>query len=636
MQLNSLRAPFLASLSFGTLLCTATGQTPAAPAAGPDMTGLPPMLLFVPGGTVEVGLDFDQVFEAACQVAFPSAPRDAQKRAAEKVVEGLRLSARTMGRKKVDVPGFFLAKWPVKNSEYEVVFNLLRAANQPIKPPLHWWTVGQKDDFEKRRPDIDKAYPKQTDAVISYWEKNFAELPFALKDEKGASIGDLPVVHVSWRDANDFAGYLGMRLPTEVEMTRASRGDTTNLWPSDKQGGGATYSADLLKQLRIADGPDMKLKPVGAGLAGPFGHFDLHGHVWQLCSGLGFRAINSNELFDAEWKKLGKDKLGAQTKPPEWREDRVIAKGGAYNATNAPIQLLIDARRSLSPGDVFETMGFRLAKSAKPGYDMLFSLMQGTHNKNWFQEEQETDLAAQFGAERYELADNGFPSTYHGISFAPVNWLSKEKNIELSKLLERSQASPLLLGTLAITAPLLEPAAPRGIYSLLYRRAGVPKELADAIKQGHKMLTAKKKDGDKADKDQEQEDKKNKWRELTSRFGYTDDDIASKDAATGNLKFVRIDKLEIPIEHDVLLLFGNEGKVLGHVKVTPAKAVNSAIPGELVMEADPKGKTLAKLHFTAPTMAGGKKFAEFHVQLTLDLPAPAADKPWRQPQAPTK
>ena len=118
-------------------------------------------------------------------------------------------------------------------------------------------------------------------------------------------------------------------------------------------------------------------------------------------------------------------------------------------------------------------LGFRLAKSLKPGYDMMFSRLQGTYNRNWFGEEQDADLTNQFGAEHYELAANGFPTAYHGVSFAPVNFLAKEKSMELAKLVERSQLSPMLVGTLVVTVPIAEPAVPAGIYSLLFRHAGV-------------------------------------------------------------------------------------------------------------------------------------------------------------------
>lgn len=632
MQLTQFRAPLLAALSFGTLLTPTLAQDKPAAAGAVDMTGLPAFLLPVPAGTVEMGMDWQQLFDAACQVANPSAPKDAAKRAAEKLFGSLKLEVRTLGRKKVDVPAFLLAKWPVKNSEYEPY---VKAGAGKVRMPMHWWQVGRKDDFDKRQDEINKQFPKQKGAAMKYWDANYKELPYALKNDKGEPIDDLPVTMISWRDANDFAGSLGMRLPTEAEMTRASRGDSNNLWPSDKADGGAAFSNALLQALRIADAKDMTLKPVGGGMAGPFGHTDLHGHVWQLVANLGFSPINGNEPYDAQWKELGRDakslKQLAELKQPEWRADRVVAKGGAYNGSQAPTMLLIDARRPYQVDDTYEMLGFRLAKSMKPGYDVIFSRLQGTYNRNYFGEEQDADLSAQFGAERYEMDANGFPTSYHAVSFAPVNFLSKEKGAELNKLVERSQQSLLLVGTLVVTAPIAEPAAPAGIYTLLFRSAGVPKELVEAVKQGHKMLTDKKKKDDK-DKDEATQEKERKWREVVSRFGLTDDDIADKEAASGQVKFVRIDGTQVPIEHAMYLLYGNDGKVAGSWKATAPKAVAAAMPGTLTMEAA-EGKTKAKLHFTTLALQGAKKHAEFVVELLLDMPAPAADKPWRQSTA---
>ncbi|MCU0865478.1 MAG: formylglycine-generating enzyme family protein [Planctomycetes bacterium] len=661
MQLNSLRAPVFLSLSLGSLLlpaaaqapkptpAAATAATPPAPAAATKPAddvgaeGLPSFLLMVPGGSVEMGLSPDAFVAAACQAASPDKPQNALKVFTKQLTDGLVRSVSMLGRRKVDVAPFYLAKWPVKNKEYWAYVTAKRAAKAKIRAPFHTWRFGCKDDYEAKLPDINKEFPKTENAPLQYWERHGADLPGKLIDDKGKPIDDLPVTFVSWRDANEFAGWLGMRLPSEAEMTRAMRGDGTHTWPTAVPGDAATdvYTVELLKKLQMFNSRDQVLKPVGTVQAavGPFGHVDLFGQVWQLVGDLGYRPIHGAEVFADEWKKLQKDKVGALLKsPPSWRDDRVVAKGGSYLSFSEPIQLLIDARAPMLTIEVFESLGFRLAKSLKPGYDMLFSLLRGSYNRNPFADQQEVDLAAQIGAERYELAADGFPSDYQAISFAPVNWLSKEKNADLAKLLDRSHTSPLLIGTLATTSALLEPKAPAGLYSVLYRKEGVPKELVDAIKLGHKELKQKAKEDKAKDEPAEEEagpkkDKKGNWRDITSRFGLTEEDIAAKDAADGNIKFVRIDGIEIPIKDACFLLHSNDGKVAGIVTAPNAKpAVGAALAGTIALGADAKGKAAAKLHFSLPLQQGGKKMVEVQLHLLLDRDAPAADKPWRLPK----
>jgi formylglycine-generating enzyme required for sulfatase activity len=661
MHLNSLRAPVLASLSLGSLLLPAHAQqTPAAaangtakpapaaakPVADDTAEGLPPFLLRVPGGSVEVGLTTDAFVNAACQAASPDKPANAVKVFAKQLTDALKRSVSMLGRRKVDVPEFYLGKWPVKNKEYWAYVTARRTAGAKIRVPFHTWRFGNKDDYEAKLPEINKAFPKTPNAGLLYWEQNGNNLNGKLVDEKGKPIDEMPVTYVSWREVNEFAGWLGMRLPTEVELTRAMRGDGTHTWPTATTGDPSTdvYSAELLKKLQIFNGRDQVLKPVGTVQAaiGPFGHLDMFGQVWQLVGDLGYRPINGTDVFADEWKKLTKDKVGALlTAPPSWRDDRVVAKGGSYLSAGEPIQLLIDARAPVLTIDVLESMGFRLAKSMKPGYDMLYSMLRGSYNRNPFVDSQEVDLTGQVGAERYELGADGFPTDYQSISFAPVNWLSKEKNADLAKLLERSHTTPLLVGTLATTSSLLEPKAPAGLYSVLYRKEGVPKELVEAIKLGHKELAAAAKQKPKDDKapaeaeaegddKKDKKDKKGNWRDVIARFGLTEADVADKAAADGNLKFVRIDSIEIPIQDAHFLLHSNDGKVVGAIKSPNAKpAVGAAQPGSMEFEANAQGKAGVKLRFSVPLQQGGKKAVEVNLHLLLEQAAPTAEKPWR-------
>lgn len=666
MHLNSLRVPFLASVSLGTLLLSAPAQNAAgskpqaiqppgsggAPAKADDtqMAGLPTFLLLVPGGTVEMGLDAQAFLAAAAQVVVPSKPESAAKISPAKLTEAMRRSASLLGRRKVDVAPFLLAKTPVTNAQYEPSVAGKRKAGQKARPPFHWWRFGRADSYNDKLADINKLFPKLKDGPLQYWERHGDELPYKLEDEKGKSIADLPLTYISWREANDFAGSLGFRLPTEAEWTRAARGDGKNVWPTTPDD---RFSEQLLKDLMIFNSRDQSAKPAGSVQAakGPFGHLDMFGQVWQFIGEMGFRPINGVDPFSSEWKELQKDKAGQLLQaPPGWKDDRALAKGGSFLSAGEPIQLLIDARAPVLTIDVMESLGLRLAKSLKPGYDAMYSALRGTFNKAAFVPDQEITLAEQVGAERYELDANGFPTHYDTVSLAPVNWLSKDKNAELGKLVEKSQTSPMLIGALMTTDALLEPAAPAGIYSVLYRKHGVPRELVEAVKQGHKELAAlakakpaTDKPEDEAKKDEKADDKKGDkkdkekekkgWREVIASFGLTEKDVESKDAADGNLKFIRIDGIEVPVEGDCFLLHGNEGKIVAAWRATNAKpAVLASFLSLLALEPNDKNKAVARFHFGVPlSQANNKKVADFHVHVTLDRDAPGADKPWRLP-----
>ena len=667
MHSNSLRPHSLAPLSLVTLLATACAQaqqadpkhlvvgstTPAPGGAGakdPRLEGLPTFLLMVPGGTVEVGMTTEQLVAAACQAISPTRPAMAAKSAPEKLITAMKRTVSALGRQKVTVDAFLLARWPVKCAEYETYIRLRRQQNAKVRAPFGWWRFGCAEDYDTKLPEINQQFPKMKDGPVQFWERHGDDLPYKLQDEKGRSIADLPVTYVNYREANEFAGWLGMRLPTEVEWTRAGRGDGANVWPWAKAADPTTdvFTEDALKQLSIFTSRDQVLKAVGTVPAGtgPYGHLDMFGQVWQLVADLGYRPIRGADVFATEWKLLQKDKTGAMLQsPPNWKDDKAIGKGGSYLSFQEPVQLLVDARAPVQTIDVMESLGFRLAKSLKPGYDVLYSKLHGFFNRGPFAADQEVDLAAQVGAERYELGANGFPTAYHAVSFAPVNWLSKEKGADLQKLLEKSETTPFLIGAFATTADLIDPAVPPGIYIVQYRKEGMPRELGDAIKTGHKELGAmgksKAKEGDKPeegapeekDKDKPGKEKKAGWREVIQRYGITEKDLETKEAAHG-LKFVRIDGVEVSTEHGCfLLLGGTDAKLVAAIPASNQTPVaGTPFPSELVLEADKKGKAIAKFRFGMPLQPqNGKKIVDFHFQVTLDRPAPTAETPWRLP-----
>lgn len=651
MHLHSLFAVTRATLPLGILLAgacaqasvlpaqvTSPGDKPAADAQrDPRFAGLPDFLLPVPGGPVEVGLKADALIQAACEVVNPRRPDTAPKISASKVTTLMKQSASLLGQQKVEVEPFLLARTPVTCAQWERYLIEKRKLGK-VRMPFDWWRFGREDDYNDKLKEISLQFPGSDDGPLLYWERHGADLPYSLQLKNGTSFADWPVTFIDYREATEFAAWLGMRLPTEAEWTRAARGDGKHVWPwATGQQAQDAYTEEALEELKLLKSSDKRRKPVGtvAAGAGPFGHVDMFGQVWQFVAGLDYRPINGEDAFKGEWKRLQKDKVGALlTAPPLWRDNYALGKGGSYLSGGEPIQLLVDARAPMLTIDVLEAVGLRLAKSMRPGYDLLYSLLRGVYNRGRFAVDQDIDLTQQVGAERYELGADGFPTAYHAVSFAPVNWLSQEKSSDLGKLLEKTQAEPMLIGTFATTVPLAEPALAAGHYSVLFRKEGMPRELTDAIKAGHREMAAlarnPKKD-DAKDKDDGQ-DKKGGWREVLARFGLTEADVAPKEAAHG-LKFVRIDGVEVATDRDCFLLHGNEGKVVAVVPAPNQKlAIGRPVTPELLLEADAKGRAVAKFRTGSPaTSRDSRRIVEMPFWVTLDRPAPVGDSAWRLP-----
>ncbi len=129
---------------------------------------------------------------------------------------------------KVEIPDFYLGRYPVTNQEYS--------------------------KFLSAKPGREKP---------QYWQDSKYNQPRQ------------PVVGVTWHDAKAYAIWAGGRLPSEAEWEYACRAGTTTRYYKGNS------TSDLEKAAWHQFNSDNRLQPVGKKEPNAFGLYDMHGGVWE-------------------------------------------------------------------------------------------------------------------------------------------------------------------------------------------------------------------------------------------------------------------------------------------------------------------------------------------------------------------
>ncbi len=270
-----------------------------------------------------------------------------------------------------------------------------------------------------------------SDELVQYRWKADAPAPEAL---------DEPVGAVSFDEAAAFAEWAGKRLPNEVEWEYAARGEEGRVYPwGDTFDESRVLSDRTRKGRRGAVGPE----PVATHPGGrtPEGAFDLAGNVWEWTSSrfapYAGGDTTSNELFSPA---------------------RRVVRGGAWDSN--PVVFRSAVRQFAERATWFGTLGFRCARSARPGEDAVVRALEEVGPEIF--REHPLDRGRFLVLEETRRDADGWIVGHDELVLAPVAAWNTPAPEETE--------TPLPVALLTTTVPLREPALEPGSYVVLFDR----------------------------------------------------------------------------------------------------------------------------------------------------------------------
>jgi hypothetical protein len=301
-----------------------------------------------------------------------------------------------------------------------------------------------------------------------WWSENWSNVSWDVPADGAA----LPVVFVTYAEAQRYARWAGVRLMSEHEFRRAARGDTARTYPW----GDAWDDRKYCQSLTSGKDRPAKVASYPEGAAGPF--FDLAGNVWEWTS-TPFQPYPGYQAL-----RIQKGKRVIEGLAPFDPNQRVIVSGSFQMdkvGVRASTRMYADRTQTTN------AIGFRCAASPKPGVDAAQALIDHVVRMNVLGDA-ELALVNTLILRRWETAPTevtvpGYAviQSYQQILFCPrleVPASSLENLNDLSL-----KEGPVFLGFIDVPRPMLRPELDAGTYFVAYRGPGdLPKP--DEKKQG--------------------------------------------------------------------------------------------------------------------------------------------------------
>jgi formylglycine-generating enzyme required for sulfatase activity len=373
------------------------------------------------------------------------------------------LAAEYTKKRKVEVADFYMMPTEVTNEQYYV---FVRSTGH--RPPIHWGEEATNAAEEAHRAELLALPPDERDGFPTFdradwWDENWSNHEWEIP----SGIETVPVVWVDYQDAEAYARWAGLRLPTEFEIQAAGRGEKDQNYPWGEEWVQENAVASTGLRRPITDP-----KAVGSAAGGATGHgvHDLIGNVWEWTASP-FEPYDGYESFEV---KVGSKKSPRTvTARADWNSDRRVVMGGCCSSSSLATRL--STRRGTDRFQRTDSMGFRCAADLSIGttagqiaYDALgvagrrgsdFDLSKSIGMDQWYTGPKGSDVAG------YEVITG-----YDYLVFVPVAELDFSNLNSLDRVSIKEE--PVTVGILTSTLNIVEPALPAGSYTLAYRGSG--------------------------------------------------------------------------------------------------------------------------------------------------------------------